>query len=1013
MATSQDAATKVQARRGELTLPTYRLLGENRNPVFHSQYGVAHIYPYTLQDEIASEPAETTYRTLELENRYLRLTVLPELGGRVYSVYDKISGRDVFYRNSVVRFAPLAIRGAFFSGGVEFSFPVAHAPTTASPVNWALRENEDGSATASVGALEHLSGMRWTVSLTLFPDRCAVAQDVRLFNPTPIPGRYHYWTNASLHADEQTEFIYPLRRVRSYEFAGTASWPIARLDLIAGQAGLPGMEGVPMWPAERMHSPISFRWEKDMLAQVSIFGREVASNFFGAWLHSENAGYAHYADASDVAGMKLWSWGRSKVGVVNQTALTDDGSLYAETQCGVMETQLDFDFLPPGATKAWREWWLPLRGLGGLSCASPEGGARLAIAKADDGYLDLLIAFCPVRRLDEARLVVELRGEELIKEKISCSPEAPWLHTAKIQPQALADLPLTIKVFDPAGQPVLEYVHSRDAHAIELAPQAVSAPAETPEAPYQRGLEHENLDNRQRALECYRQALSLSDEHAPAHCRLGLMLLRAADFESSRRHFEQASRLGLLSARYYLGLLSMYAGNPQAAGSHYASVPVGDPLWGAAQAGLGCLAMQAGRWQEASTSFQEAGLQADQWTHATLLSAMAVRRAGSEQAAREALRGVLAADPLNLPALRETSLLLPEASGPVTETLARLLADDQQYHLDLACFYLDSGLPADALAVLREASQIWDHPMCCYLAAFISATLGDDEAARSWTQMADQSGPEFVFPSRLWEVIALVHHLRTGPVHSKAKYYLGTFYFAHERDEDARELWEEARRDLGGFDLILRNLAQYELRKNGNPRLATELCEQALALNPQNQDLYLDLDRLYRQQDLPPKRMELLAAMRKLSPIREDVRKRMLAMMVELGMHAEALQVLATEQFVPLEMDQSFHRVYVSALMRRAEAHLEADCLEDAARDYAMALDFPENHGVGRPTTGSNAEVLYRLGCVYEKLGRFSEAIGAWQTAGSEHHPYGDGLYPFVQLSLDKLGRYSELGFEV
>ena len=84
MATSPDAAMRVQARRGELTLPTYRLLGENRNPVFHSQYGVAHIYPYTLQDEISSEPAETTYRTLELENRYLRLTVLPELGGRVY-----------------------------------------------------------------------------------------------------------------------------------------------------------------------------------------------------------------------------------------------------------------------------------------------------------------------------------------------------------------------------------------------------------------------------------------------------------------------------------------------------------------------------------------------------------------------------------------------------------------------------------------------------------------------------------------------------------------------------------------------------------------------------------------------------------------------------------------------------------------------------------------------------------------------------------------------------------------
>ena len=153
--------------------------------------------------------------------------------------------------------------------------------------------------------------------------------------------------------------------------------------------------------------------------------------------------------------------------------------------------------------------------------------------------------------------------------------------------------------------------------------------------------------------------------------------------------------------------------------------------------------------------------------------------------------------------------------------------------------------------------------------------------------------------------------------------------------------------------------------------------------------------------------------MRKLSPIREDVRKRVLSMMVELGMHEEALRVLATEKFVPLEMDQSFHRVYVKALMSRAEAHLEADRLEDAARDYALALDFPENHGVGRPTTSSSAEVLYRVGCVCEKLGRFGEAIGAWQAAGSEHHPSGDDLYRYVQHSLDKLGRYSELGFEV
>jgi hypothetical protein len=272
MTSTQENADRVRTFIQEIMLPTYELQGENPNPVFHSRYGVAHIYPYTLQDEIASTTTEKTYRALVLENKYLRVMVLPELGGRVYSVYDKISEREVFYKNSVIKFSPLAIRGAFYSGGVEFSFPVAHAPTTADPVNWDIRQESDGSASIFIGGLEHISGMRWTIKLSLFPDRCALAQDVRLFNPTPIPGRYHYWTNASLDSDDQTEFIYPLQRVRSYEFAGTASWPIARLDLIKDKPGLPGMEGVPMWPADRLHAPINFRWEKDVLAQVSILG---------------------------------------------------------------------------------------------------------------------------------------------------------------------------------------------------------------------------------------------------------------------------------------------------------------------------------------------------------------------------------------------------------------------------------------------------------------------------------------------------------------------------------------------------------------------------------------------------------------------------------------------------------------------------------------------------------------------------------------------------------------------
>jgi hypothetical protein len=189
---------KVRVCEGSITLPTSDIRGVNRNPVFRSQYGVAHIYPYTLIDDIDAKIKDRAYHTLVLENRYLRITVIPDLGGRVHSVFDKVSQRDVFYKNTIVRFAPLAIRGAFFSGGLEFSFPVAHAPTTCDKVNWDIRENDDGSASVAIGGIEHMSRLRWMITLTLFPDRCALAQDVHLCNPGAIPGRYHYWTNASL-----------------------------------------------------------------------------------------------------------------------------------------------------------------------------------------------------------------------------------------------------------------------------------------------------------------------------------------------------------------------------------------------------------------------------------------------------------------------------------------------------------------------------------------------------------------------------------------------------------------------------------------------------------------------------------------------------------------------------------------------------------------------------------------------------------------------------------------------
>lgn len=1001
---------KVSVRESTIQLPTYAIKGENPNPVFRSQYGVAHIYPYTLLDDIAAQPVERTYRTLVLENRYLRVTVIPDLGGRVYSVYDKISQCEVFYKNNVVKFSPLAIRGAFFSGGVEFSFPVAHAPTTADPVNWDIRENPDGSASISFGGLEHISRLRWMITLTLFPDRCALAQDVQLYNPYTIPGRYHYWTNASVEADDSLEFVYPLRRVRSYEFAGTASWPFARLDLILDDPGLPGMEGVPMWPADRMRQPINFRWQKNMLAQVSIFGRDVEWDFFGAWRHSANHGYAHFANHQHVAGMKLWSWGNAGVGVVNQTALTDDGSVYAETQCGAMETQLDFAFMQAGETRSWREWWLPLRQMGGLSCASAEVGARLNFSPTGkDAKLDCTLAVCPARPLGKALVELSVDGSVLFTEAAEMAPEKPWLTQFRLDAASLGDKPVRLIVADQNGETALDYTFDRQPSPPLPEESKPKATPTTAEEFYRVGLRYENFDNREQALLAYRRAVRLNPRHALAHFRLGLMLLRAADLASAESSLRRARLYGLTDARYYLGLIALHQGRLQAAYRHFVNIPAQNALYPASLVGLGVLFLHKGDFRAAVAHFQKALQLRRPYFSASVLLGASLSRLGQTEAARRELLAVLEADPLNHAALHELVLLGDSAHH---SKLERLLSDDRQYWLDLACFYIGNGLFADALQVLQVASERWSYPMLGYLAAWVCLTLDKPEEVERWLSFAAAAKPDYCFPSRLEEALALQMLLKRAPSDCKLRYYLGNFLYAHHRYDEAIQLWQEALPGLHDFDVIHRNLGLAAWQREQDLPEAIAHFEKALFLNPRNQDIYLHLDDLYKAQGLVEKRRELLAKISALPDLREDVRKRRILMLVDLGDYEEALQIMQTQIFVPLEMDQSFHDLYVRALMQRAEARLAAGLPEEAIADYRQALTFPPNLGVGEPTTLSQAHIYYHLGLVYERLGRYPEALSAWRNAASEHHPHGSALFEYVQMALDKLGRYSELGIE-
>jgi len=350
----------VRVWQGSIEIPTYLLGAEDANPPF-ALADRRRVYPYTMLDELTDRLETKSYKAVFLENEYLKAIVLPEMGGHLYSLYDKVNKHEVFYRNNVVKYGLVALRGAWVSGGIEFNFPDGHSAVTVSPVAFTTFQNPDGSGTVVVGDVDQVTEMHWEVALTLRPRQARLEQQVTLFNDTPLANLYWFWTNAAVPASEDMQFIYPMRE--AYPHVKGVVW------------SYPGHDGV------------DYSWYKDVHQPTSLFGRHVHRDFFGAYYHKSDYGVVHVPDFREVPGKKSWTWGVGDDGLVWTDLLTDRDGPYNEIQAGRYETQLNYEFIAPRRVESFTEFWFPVQGLeGGFVEATPLLAMNVNFLKAAQGF---------------------------------------------------------------------------------------------------------------------------------------------------------------------------------------------------------------------------------------------------------------------------------------------------------------------------------------------------------------------------------------------------------------------------------------------------------------------------------------------------------------------------------------------------------------------------------------------------------------------------------------------------
>ena len=392
-----------------VVIPTYEVGAADKNPMFLEkrvyQGSSGKIYPYPTTEKISREKKDKTYQAVYLENEYLKIMILPQLGGRVQRAYDKTNGYDFVYYNHVIKPALVGLTGPWISGGIEFNWPQHHRPTTFMPVDYVIQDNKDGSKTLFVNDVDQMYGTKGIAGFTLYPGKAYLEIRGQLYNRTALPQTFLWWANPAVPANDYTQSIFPpdVHNVYDHGKRDVSRFPIATGEYYKHDYS----EGVDISRYKNIPVPTSYMAEKSQY------------DFIGGYDYQKKAGILHVADHHISPGKKQWTWGCKAFGQAWDRNLTDEDGPYVELMTGVYtDNQPDFTWLKPFEEKTFKQYFMPYKAVGQVKNATIHG-----VLNVEQNVEGLYICVYGTEKYEMAEIRISVSGREVVREKILLSPE--------------------------------------------------------------------------------------------------------------------------------------------------------------------------------------------------------------------------------------------------------------------------------------------------------------------------------------------------------------------------------------------------------------------------------------------------------------------------------------------------------------------------------------------------------------------------------------------------------------
>lgn len=1012
------AASPVKVWEEPLTLPTYRLDPPEPNPMFYTnesyQGAKKKIYPYPFQDKVTNIREQRTYKALYLENDYIKLSILPELGGRLFSALDKTNNYEIFYHQHVIKPALIGMLGAWISGGIEWCVFHHHRNTTSMPVDYTLAENPDGGKTIWFGETERRHRMRWIIGVTLYPDKSYIEATVKIFNRTAVPHSMLYWANVAVHANDDYQVIFP----PSVQFATYHSkndfshWPVSN-EVYRGVD----------------YKGVDLSWWKNHPEPVSFFAWNLQEDFSGGYDHGREAGVVHVGNHHVVCGAKLWEWSPGPRGRMWDKILTDTDGPYAELMVGAFsDNQPDYSWIKPYETRTFRQYWYPVREIGGFKNANLNGAVNLELESESVAS----VGFCTTAEYSDARVLLTA-GEKLILERtIDIGPGKPF--TARPQvPSGVKEADLTVTLLSSSGQSLISYHPVKREYNSDLPDVVKTPPApediENIEELYLAGLRLEQIHNpRLNPDDYFEEVLKRDPGDSRTNTILGIKYNKRAMFaqaeEKLRKAIERISaeytRPGNAEAYYHLGLALRAQGRFDEACDTFYRATWDYAFHSSAYYQLAELSCRKGDFNSALEQIDQSLSTNSVNAKARNVKAAILRELGRFDEAGRIAADTLALDPLDFLALNELYLAQADAESrggakKILADLERKMAGRVESYLELAADYGDCGLWDEAIDVLSRAVDkkpdfAGTYPMVYYYLGCFHRQKSDNTEASGFFSLAATMPMDYCFPFRLESIDILNSAIEHNPSDARAYYYLGNLLYDLQ-PQKAIELWEKSREKDNSLAIVHRNLGWGYYRAEKDVPKAIASYEKAVACNNKDARLYVELDSLYEAANAPvDKRLALFENNHDTVMRRNDSFLREITVLILVGRYDEALGYLADHHFHVREGGGEIHDVYVDGHLLRGLKRLNAGDYDDALKDFQAASEYPENLSVGRPGYDERApQVAYHIARAYEALADSARAGEFYAKAAEQRGRGGSSEARFYKgFSLGKLGREGE-----